>query len=200
MSRPTSLTLVGRRAFLWSAALLTAIGPSAAEPPCAVATDASTAAAPVELRPNPQRNLMRVRMEMDVKGNVNVPENPLVSRKSELTLPLKSTAVFDYEERYLRPADANERSEVPVVERFYHEASNASELNRQEATFQLRDSVRHVHVRRSRLPETIYAIDDYFTGDELSLLRVPVSMPRWTNSCRPRRSALATRLNRPRKP
>ena len=178
MSRPTSLTLVGRRAFLWSAALLTAIGPSAAEPPCAGSeqgTDASTAAAPIKLRPNTQRNLMRVRMEMDVKGNVNVPENPLVSRKSDLTLPLKSTAVFDYEERYLRPADASQRSEVPVVERFYHEASNASELNRHEATFQLRDSVRHVHVRRSRLPETIYAIDDYFTGDELSLLRVPVS-------------------------
>ena len=125
----------------------------------------------VQLVPTPNRNLMRIRIEMDVKGNVNVPNNPLVSRRSELTLPIKSDAVFDYEERYLRPAQADPRSEVPAVERYYHEASNSSRLNRSESEFELRESVRHVHVRRDALPETIYAVDDCFTGDELALLR-----------------------------
>jgi hypothetical protein len=175
MSRQTNLPPIGRRTFLWSAALLTAIGGPVTGPPAAGAADAGSAAVPIELRPDRQRNLMRIRMEMDVKGNVNVPKNPLVSRASDLTLPLKSNAIFDYEERYLRPTEGNPRSEVPVVERFYHQASNASELNRHASTFQLRDSVRHVHVRRSQLPETIYAMEDYFTGDELSLLRVPIS-------------------------
>ena len=130
---------------------------------------------PIQLLPQAERNLMRVRIEMDVKGNVNVPDNPLVSRRSELTLPIKSDAVFDYEERYQRPAQVDPRSEVPIVERYYHQATNSSELNRNESTLGLRESVRHVHVRRDALPETIYAVDDYFTGDELALLRIPVS-------------------------
>ncbi len=129
----------------------------------------------VQLVPRADQNLMRVRIELDVKGNVNVPDNPLVSRQSELTLPIKSDATFDYEERYLRPPQVDPRSEVPTVERYYHKASSSSQLNRNESTLQLRDSVRHVHVRRDSLPETIYAVDDYFSGDELGLLRIPVS-------------------------
>ena len=40
-------------------------------------------------------DLFRVRVEMEVDGNVNVPKNPLISRKGELKLPIKSDAVFE---------------------------------------------------------------------------------------------------------
>ncbi len=140
-----------------------------------VALADGSATGPVRLQSKANQNLIRVRMEMDVKGNVNVPDNPLVSRQSELSLPIKSNAVFDYEERYLRPAHADPQSEVPIVERFYHRASSSSLLNRNHSTLTLRDSVRHVVVRRESLPETIYASDDYFTSSELGLLHSPIS-------------------------
>jgi hypothetical protein len=128
----------------------------------------------VMLRAAGQR-LFRVRVEMDVKGNVNVPKNPLISRESERKLPIVSNALFDYEERYLRPADADENSVVTYVERYYHEAKNDSDLNRNRQSRQLRDSVKRAVVRRESLPEVIYGIEDYFQRDELDLLRVPVS-------------------------
>ena len=130
---------------------------------------------PVTLTPSPEQDLMRVRIEMEMKGNVNVPSDPLVSRKSELTLPTNSKAVFDYEERYRRPAGADSSSEITAIERYYHEATSKGRLNKSESNYELRDSVRQTQVRRDRLPETIYSVDDYFTQDEISLLKVPVA-------------------------
>ena len=116
--------------------------------------------------------LMRVRVEMELEGNVNVPDNPLVSRKSELVVPLKSEAKFEYEERYHRNQAGDS---IPALERFYHEAQSVSTLNESKSAIRLRDSVRDVHVRRESLPETTYALEDYFTHDEVQLLRLPVS-------------------------
>ncbi len=121
------------------------------------------------------QDLFRIRIEMEVEGNVNVPENPLVSRKSELKLPVKSDAVFDYEERYHRPSGADANSFVTMAERFYHEARSRSRINRTAQSCQLRESVRETIVRREMLPEVIYAVEDYFHRDELELLRVPAS-------------------------
>jgi hypothetical protein len=121
------------------------------------------------------QNLFRVRIEMEVEGNVHVPKNPLVSRKSDLTLPIKSDAVFDYEERYRRPPGAEKGSVVTTVERYYHQAHSRSVLNRNQQACQLRESVRETIVRREILPEVIYAVDDYFHRDELDLLRLPAS-------------------------
>ncbi len=129
----------------------------------------------VKVVPNPQHGLMRVRIEMDVKGNVNVPGDPLVSRKSKVTLPIQSEAVLDYEERYRRPDGAAENSVVTAIERYYHDAHSTSRLNRSSSKLQLRDSVRQTQVRRDSLPEVVYSVEDYFTNEELSLLRVPVS-------------------------
>ncbi len=121
-----------------------------------------------------RQDLMRVRIEMDVEGNVNVAENPLVSRKSAQKLPIKSDAVFDYEERY-RHLENQGVSAVTTVERYYHEARSESRVNRALQHSDLRDSVRTTIVRRDNLPEVIYAVDDYFHRDELELLRVPAS-------------------------
>lgn len=128
----------------------------------------------IQLRANGQ-NLLRVRIEMDVKGNVDIPKNPLVSQESDRKLPITGTAVLDYEERYRRPADADENSVVTLVERFYHEAKSSRELNRQHEETKLRESVRNTIVRRELLPEVVYGVDDYFQRNELDLLRVPVS-------------------------
>ncbi len=129
----------------------------------------------VMLRPSGENDLYRVRIEMNAEGNVNVPGNPLVSRRSKQKLPIKSDAVFDYEERLRRPAGADASSVVTFAERYYHEAKNSSRLNRSHREIRLRESVRETIVRREVLPEVIYATDDYFTHDELELLRLPAS-------------------------
>ncbi|MGB7346574.1 MAG: hypothetical protein WBD20_20300 [Pirellulaceae bacterium] len=161
-------SVAARRSFLAAAAASVA---------CCIGTRASLAndqqgAVTVAVAP---LDLMRVRIEMDVKGNVNVPGDPLVSRKSQVTLPIQSNAVLDYEERYRRPEGAASDSYVTAIERYYHDAHSTSELNRTKKKLELRDSVRQTQVRRDALPEVIYAVEDYFTNDEMSLLRVPVA-------------------------
>ncbi len=124
---------------------------------------------------DPGHDLMRVRIEMDVQGNVNVPSDPLVSRKSKVTLPIKSQAVLDYEERYHRSPSSVSDHLITGVERYYHEAHTTNQLNRTKSKIELRDSVRQTQVRRDTLPEVVYCVEDYFTNDELRLLRVPVA-------------------------
>lgn len=112
--------------------------------------------------------LFRVRMEMEVEGNVNVPRNPLVSRKRAVQLPVKSDALFDYEERL-------GKASVETIERFYHTAESTSRVNRNDSTLSLRPSVQNTLVSRETLPEVVYSQEDYFHRDELDLLRVPAS-------------------------
>ncbi|MFK8112122.1 MAG: hypothetical protein AB8B91_07955 [Rubripirellula sp.] len=166
MNHPNSIVGADRRHFL-IASILTL---SSSGGPQAVAQGRGG----VSLRPTPQK-LMRVRIEMDVKGNVDVPKNPLISREAERQFPITSDAVFDYEERYRRPADADDSSVVTMAERFYHVAKVESDLNRNQQKTELRDSVRQTMVRRETLPEVIYGVEDYFQRDELDMLRVPVS-------------------------
>lgn len=118
---------------------------------------------------------MRVRIEMDVKGNVNVSQNPLVSREVSRKFPIESTAILDYEERPLVPPNASQSSEVVASQRYYHEAASESVLNKTDSKRQLRPELRLATVRRETLPETIYSDDNYFTHEELSLLKSPVS-------------------------
>jgi hypothetical protein len=118
---------------------------------------------------------VRVRIEIDVEGNVNVTDNPLASKKTERKFPIESKAVLDYEERPLRPEHADPQSEVVAAERYYHEASSTSTLNKTASRRELRQPMRHVIVRREQLPETVYSPEQFFTHDELSLLKSPVS-------------------------
>lgn len=115
-------------------------------------------------------DLFRVRITMEVEGNVNVPKNPLVSRTSAIRIPIKSGATFDYEERYARRG-----GEVPSLHRFYHQAQSDSRVNRGQSTIKLRPSVQETVIHRNALPEVIHATDDYFQREELDLLRIPAS-------------------------
>ena len=132
----------------------------------------------VKLVPSPDQDLFRVRLEMEVKGNVDIAANPLVSRTSSAKLPITSEAVFDYEERFRHvPMNSTPRSAIyaTYADRYYHEAKVGSQLNRSKQQLNLRESVRQTVVRRETLPEVFYSNEDCFTRSELDLLRLPVS-------------------------
>ena len=77
-----------------------------------------------------QQDLFRVRMDVEMKGNVNVPSNPLAARKQVLKLPIESTALFDYEERLHRAKRSDSQSNsIRAAERYYHRATANSTLN-----------------------------------------------------------------------
>ena len=127
-----------------------------------------------------KQDLFRVRMDMEMKGNINVPSNPLAARKRALKLPIQSNALFDYEERLHWGTESDSqrtglRSNIQAAERYYHRAKADSTLNRNAHSVQLRDSVRDTIVRHDLLPEEIYGVEDFFERDELELLRVPLS-------------------------
>jgi len=174
------LVTVGRIA---SSSLCLSVGFAAGGSNIAAGASGAEQAEPVTLHPANQ-GIYRVRVDLEIEGNVSVPKDPLVSRKEDLKLPIRSTAAFDYEERYRRhPASqsahasgaANGPGYVTMLERYYHAAKSTSELNRRAQTTSLRESVRSTIVRRELLPEVVYSVDDYFERDELELLRTPVS-------------------------
>ncbi|MFG0288319.1 MAG: hypothetical protein ACF8CQ_09095 [Rhodopirellula sp. JB044] len=120
-------------------------------------------------------DLFRVRMQMDVKGNVTLVEDPLIPEGKKKLLPVTADLSLDYEERFLRPANATGESEVIAVERHIHEAIEKSRLSRADQKTELRDTVTDVIARRDQLPETIYSNDEYLTHKEIDLLRTPIS-------------------------
>ncbi|MEM6979179.1 MAG: hypothetical protein AAF539_05875 [Planctomycetota bacterium] len=132
------------------------------------------------LQPNWRRDHFRVRMEMDVQGNVNVTGDPLApspanSSSAKQQLPIEAQAQLDFEERFLRPADAEPSSPVVATQRHYAEAVGISTLNKTKRTVTLRDDAIQVISRREILPETIYSDDTFLTQDELDLLQTPIA-------------------------
>lgn len=117
--------------------------------------------------------LMRVRIELDVKGNVLVPKNPLIKPSETRELPIESKAVLDYEERQRRAAES-EGWDL-VTERYYHAAESTSKLNKTSRHQTIRDSARQTVVHQKRLPATIYSPTTFLTHGELSLLKSPLN-------------------------
>src|SRR6056297_2312214 len=175
-----------RRQFLATSAAVTA-GLAVAP---ALATDSESAqqtaeekpvklvTTPVTLVESTDADLYRIRLAVKVQGNANLPVDPLASKKRERQLPIQSDAVFDYEERYRWPSGAAKTQTVMAAERYYHEAASEATINKKTFHNELRPGVRSTLVRRDTLPEFIYCDDDYFTHDELALLRTPVSAVR----------------------
>jgi hypothetical protein len=131
---------------------------------------------PVLLRPQPISGTVRVRLEMEVKGNAHLAKNPLVNRKVEMKLPVASEGVFDYEERLAPTANPNTQpASIRSAERFYHEAGCDAKLNKSVSQERLRNEVRHIVVRRENLPEVMFSNDGLLTRQEVELLRSPIS-------------------------
>ena len=80
-----------RRKFLITAATVLGVAPGVSR-----GTDSSG----VLLRSGRQ-DLYRIRMEVEMKGNVNLPGNPMISREKTLKLPIDSQASLEYEERLI---------------------------------------------------------------------------------------------------
>jgi len=131
-----------------------------------------TTDAAVLLVPDPSRTLFRVRMEMDVEGNVNIPANALVSKEKSIQTPLKASSVLDWEERVLGYAD--DRT-VEAAERFYFEGSSVTSAGKSKQSTALGKDSRHVFVRRNDSRWVLYSPETYLSGKELELLDVPAS-------------------------
>ncbi|TWU10488.1 hypothetical protein [Allorhodopirellula heiligendammensis] len=135
----------------------------------------ANAADEIRLSVNKNQDLFRVRMEIDVKGNVNLVADPLVRNGKRRMLPLEANLTLDFEERFLRPSGATAASAIIAAERRFHEAVGTGRLSKSDQQIELRESVREVIARREQLPETIYSHQEYLTHEEVDLLRTPIA-------------------------
>lgn len=126
----------------------------------------------VMLVADPTRDLFRVRVELDIEGNVNVPSNALVSKEKAAQVPVRSRSVLDWEERLLGfSADRTGHA----AERFYFEAQSTGKVGKKEQSVRLRSQSQAVRVQRDAGQWVIYSPDAYLEGQEIDLLKVPAS-------------------------
>lgn len=172
---------IGRRPFLLRS-LIAATGCATLGPwnRAASATDAAQAAAAAEdgasqgaqrLVSDPGQRRYRVRIEMTVQGNADLPKNSLVSKERAAQLPVRSRSVLDYEELQIR--DAQGRAQI--AERYYYEATSEGKTGSAERRIELRPTARRVAVQHGEGRAVPYGLEEYLTHDELDLLRVPTS-------------------------
>ncbi|MEM9828112.1 MAG: hypothetical protein AAF958_16085, partial [Planctomycetota bacterium] len=131
---------------------------------------------PVRLLAQPVGQVTRVRLEIELTGNANMAKNPLVDRKLDLQLPVRSDVVFDYEERLQRGVGRGSATQAPLVShRYYHQAGSDTKLNKSMLGLRLREAARDCRVHAANRPETIYSETDFLTREEVDLLAAPLS-------------------------
>jgi len=128
--------------------------------------------AAVLLAADPSRDLFRVRVELDIEGNVDVPTNALVSKDKAAQVPVRSRSVLDWEERIL--GYANDRT-GHWAERFYFEAQSSGKMGKKEQSVRLRSQSQAIRVQRDAGQWVVYSPDSYLEGQEIDLLKVPAS-------------------------
>ncbi len=139
----------------------------------AIAAEPNAAsAAAVQLVADPARQLHRVRVEMDIEGNINVPRNALVSKEKATQVPVNSRSVLDWEERII--GFASDRT-AHAAECFYHEARSTGKVGKKEHALQLRPQSQHIRVQREEPKWVVYSPESYLEGQELDLVKVPAS-------------------------
>lgn len=135
------------------------------------AAEAGAAQRPAMLTPDAQQQWYRVRIEMTVQGNVDLPKNALVSKDRAAQLPIDSRSVLDYEERQFRDAAGQPRA----ADRYFHEANSEGKIGSSQRRIELRPAARRVAVQHAEGRALHYGLQEYLTHDELDLLRVPTS-------------------------
>lgn len=123
----------------------------------------------VRLQPAPSE-LYRVRLEISLEGNVDLPKDPLISKKRERRLPLKATSVIDFEERLTR-----DQQGLPMAaRRYYYTATSDATVDNNSQTSELRKEAKRVIARLSEGPAVLYGEKEFLTHSELELLQEPI--------------------------
>ncbi len=138
----------------------------------AAAESLSPTDSPVLLVADPSRHLHRIRVEMDVEGNINVPRNALISKEQATQIPLRSQSVLDWEERVL--GFAADRT-AQAAQRYYHEAQSSGKVGKKEHQIRLRPQSQSIRVQWQESRWLVYSSDTYLDAQELDLVKVPAS-------------------------
>jgi hypothetical protein len=163
--------LASRRQWLVGAASLTT-GILVSQTQRAFGDTKQGSTSPISLTVDPSKTLFRVRVELDVEGNVNVPRNALVSKEKASQHPLKAKSVLDWEERII--GFESDRT-VAAAERFFYEAEGEGKSGNSSRKLELRKESQYVLVRRIDDRWLTYSPDTYLSGAELELLELPAS-------------------------
>ncbi|XZE52861.1 hypothetical protein SH139x_004568 [Planctomycetaceae bacterium SH139] len=115
--------------------------------------------------------LYRVRMELEVNGNVHLPKDPVLSKKQARALPLKAKSIIDFEERIAYGATG----QADGANRYYYEASSDAVIGDNPIKQAIRMDARRVVARRANGPEVIYSERTFLTHEELDLLQTPIN-------------------------
>lgn len=161
---------MNRRNWICTFAAATTVSAVAWDDGKAVAAETSQKGA--MLVADPTRDLFRVRVELDIEGNVNVPSNALVSKEKAVQVPVRSRSVLDWEERLL---GFNVDRTGHSAERFYYEAQSTGKVGKKEQSVRLRSQSQAVRIQRDAGQWVIYSPDVYLEGQEIDLLKVPAS-------------------------
>jgi hypothetical protein len=116
------------------------------------------------------KDLYRVRMEIAIEGNVNVPKNSLISKERAKQLPVRGTSTIDYEERFTR----NAATQPAAAKRYYYEAVSETTISGNTSLRQLRKASSRAVAHVSNGPEIIVGEKGYLTHDEIELLHTPI--------------------------
>ena len=128
--------------------------------------------ASITLRSDSSRELFRVRTEMELEGNVSIPQSPVVTKGKVKQLPVNSKSVMDYEERVLAWATDGAGQ---VAQRFFHTAQSTGTIGAQAFELQLRDPSRDLRVHHQDAQWVSYSQQNYLEGREIELLKFPAS-------------------------
>jgi hypothetical protein len=115
--------------------------------------------------------LFRVRMQLEVEGNIHLARDPVRSREKARELPLQSESVLDYEERLTRDDSGVTRA----ARRYYYEAESEATTGGQTGSSRLRKGLRRLTARLSNGPEILYSGENFLNHEELDLLQSPLS-------------------------
>lgn len=115
-------------------------------------------------------NLYRVRMEMTLEGNVNVPKNALVSKERAKQMPVRGTSTIDFEERIT----FNTNNRPAAAKRYYYEANSDTTISGNASLRQLRKTTTRTLAHLSNGPEIIVSHKEFLTHDEIELLHTPI--------------------------
>ncbi len=126
----------------------------------------------VRLVADPARDLFRVRVEMEIDGNIHVPRNALVSQEAAAQVPVKSKALLDWEERLQGRGDDGT---CQAAARYYFEGSSSGTVGNKPQSLALRSESQRVNVQQEGDHCLYYSPDAYLAGQEIDLLRIPAN-------------------------